>query len=397
MLIIWLGFFISISVLMILSRKNFWLALMLSAILLGSFSMSPLEIFDEIVNTLEDYSILLMALAVGIIPLIGGALEFSGLIDILIRNLRIKQNFFLAFSSALMGMLPMPGGALLSAPVIKKAGVGVPNDRQAAINIWFRHLLLLVYPFGALLPATKMAGINVYEQIVYLIPGFLLMLFLGYLFLLKDITGRMQTGSSPQPTKILTPLGIILIAPLIHVTFITLNPHRLPEFYLVCAVATSFLLSIYFGSISPYNIKKIILKMKPWKYSLIIIGMFLFLNIFKASDTPGVFETLNVPKIVLLVVIGFLLGFATGRVQLPVSILLPVYLAKYGVSLMTPVSFGIMFFSVYIGYLISPVHPCVAVSLTYFHTSLKNTVKHMIPPATIGLLAVFLIALFMIL
>ena len=137
--------------------------------------------------------------------------------------------------------------------------------------------------------------------------------------------------------------------------------------------------------------------MKPWKYSLIIIGMFLFLNIFKASATPGVFETLDVPKIFLLVFIGFLLGFATGRVQLPVSILLPVYLAKYGVSLMAPVSFGIMFFSVYIGYLISPVHPCVAVSLTYFHTSLKNTVKHMIPPAAIGLLAVFLIALFVIL
>jgi len=394
MLIIWLGFFISISVLMILSRKNFWLALMLSAILLGSFSMSPLEIFDEIVNTLEDYSIILMALAVGIIPLIGGALDFSGLIDTLIRNLRIKQNLLLAFSSALMGMLPMPGGALLSAPVIKKAGKGVSADRQAAINIWFRHLLLLVYPFGALLPTTKMAGINVYRQIVYLFPGFFLMLFLGYLFLLKDITGGMQTKSSPQPTKILKPLGIILIAPLIHVTFITLDPHRLPEFYLVCAVATSFLLSIFFGHISIHNIKKIILKMKPWKYSLIIIGMFLFLNIFTASDTPGVFETLNVPKIFLLVVIGFLLGFATGRVQLPVSILLPVYLAKYGVSLVTPVSFGIMFFSVYIGYLISPVHPCVAVSLTYFHTGLKNTVKHMIPPAAIGLLCVFLIALF---
>lgn len=394
MLIIWLGFFLSISVLMILSRKNFWLALMLSAILLGSFSMSPLEIFGKIVNTLEDYSILLLAVSVGIIPLIGGTLEFSGLIDILIRNLRIKQNVFLAFSSALMGMLPMPGGALLSAPVIKKAGVGVPPDRQAAINIWFRHLLLLVYPFGALLPTTKMAGINVYEQIVYLIPGFFLMLFLGYLFLLKDIKGRIQTASSPQPKKILVPLGIILIAPLIHITFITLDPHRLPEFYLVCAVAASFLLSLYFGHISLHNLKRIILKMKPWKYSLIIIGMFLFLNIFKASDTPGVFEVLNVPKLFLLIVIGFLLGFATGRVQLPVSILLPVYLAKYGVTFMAPVSFGIMFFSVYIGYLISPVHPCVAVSLTYFHTSLKDTVKHMIPPATIGFIAVFLVALF---
>ena len=395
MLIIWLGFFLSISVLMILSRKNFWLALMLSAILLGSFSMSPLEIFGKIVNTLEDYSILLLAVSVGIIPLIGGTLEFSGLIDILIRNLRIKQNVFLAFSSALMGMLPMPGGALLSAPVIKKAGVGVSPDRQAAINIWFRHLLLLVYPFGALLPTTKMAGINVYEQIVYLIPGFFLMLFLGYLFLLKDIKGRIQTASSPQPKKILVPLGIILIAPLIHITFITLDPHRLPEFYLVCAVAASFLFSLYFGHISLHNLKRIILKMKPWKYSLIIIGMFLFLNIFKASDTPGVFEVLNVPKLFLLIVIGFFLGFATGRVQLPVSILLPVYLAKYGVTFMAPVSFGIMFFSVYIGYLISPVHPCVAVSLTYFHTSLKDTVKHMIPPATIGFIAVFLVALFM--
>ena len=70
--------------------------------------------------------------------------------------------------------------------------------------------------------------------------------------------------------------------------------------------------------------------------------MFVFLNIFNASDVPELLGGLFLPKIVLCVFIGFILGFVTGRIQVHTSIIIPIYLANYAVS---------------------SVHPCVFVSL----------------------------------
>ena len=61
--------------------------------------------------------------------------------------------------------------------------------------------------------------------------------------------------------------------------------------------------------------------------------MFLFLNIFKASETSRVIADASFSKVFLVVGIGALLGFATGRVQVPISILLPIYLAQFGIDL----------------------------------------------------------------
>ncbi len=390
-MLIWLGFFLSIALLMLIARKSLWIALTVAAIILGSFSLSVYEIGEEILKTLIDPSILLLALSVGMIPMIGGVMETSGLMDDLVENLRMKKRLFLAFSPALMGMLPMPGGALLSAPIIKKGGKGVSNDRKSAVNVWFRHLLLLIYPLGALLATTKMAGLDLYLAILYLIPGFLLMLVLGYLFLLRDVEGKIEYGRF-KPKKLAISLGIILAAPLIHLSLMMFD-NTITEAYLLIGVSISLALALYFGRIGLNGIKNVSLKMKPWNFALIIIGMFLFLNIFEASDTPGVIASLAVSKAILLVVIGAILGFATGRVQVPVSILLPIYFSKYGVEAMMALPFALMFFSIFMGYIISPVHPCVSVSLEYFKSSFKNFLKNMMIPAAMGLFVAFIFAM----
>lgn len=340
---------------------------------------------------MTDSSILLLALSVGMIPMIGGVMETSGLMDDLVENLQMKKRLFLAFSPALMGMLPMPGGALLSAPIIEKGGKGVSNDRKSAVNVWFRHLLLLVYPLGALLATTKMANLDLCLAILYLIPGFLLILVLGYLFLLRDVKDKIEYGRF-KPKKLAISLGIILAAPLIHLSLMMFD-NTIPEAYLLIGVSISLALALYFGRIGLNGIKNVSLKMKPWNFALIIIGMFLFLNIFEASDTPGVIASLAVSKAILLVVIGAILGFATGRVQVPVFILLPIYFSKYGVETMMALPFALMFFSIFMGYIISPVHPCISVSLEYFKSSFKDFLKNMMIPTAMGLFVVFIFAM----
>ncbi|HDM78723.1 MAG TPA: DUF401 family protein, partial [Deltaproteobacteria bacterium] len=249
----------------------------------------------------------------------------------------------------------------------------------------FRHLLLLIYPLGALLASTKMAQLNLYVVMIYLIPGFVLLFILGYLFLLKDIQGKVNYSSDFRLKGLLIPLIVIFIAPLIHSSLITIFPKVLPEIFLVIGVAASLILALCFGNSRWKTIRLVWKKTGPWRFSLIIIGMFLFLNIFKASDASRIIAEATFSKTFLLVGIGSILGFLTGRVQVPVSILLPIYYSKYGTNTMTCPVFALMYFSIFMGYVISPVHPCVSVSLEFFGAQLKDFFKLLIIPVLISL------------
>ncbi len=389
---VWFGFFLALGLLLIIARWNLWAALITAAFVLGKFSLSFSQLWEQTVLTLTNPSIILLAISVGLIPVIGGAMEFGGLMDDLVNNLRLKRRSLMAFSSAFVGLLPMPGGALLSAPLIERGGKVVSGKNKTAVNVWYRHVFLLIYPLGMLLATTAMAKINLYTAMLYLLPGFILMLILGYFFLLSNIDNNRNIDRHTDIKKIVLPIVILTIAPLIHFILMMIFPNWLQEIPLLIGVTVSILLSYYFGKLKIKSFKQIVLKMKPWYFALIIVGMFLFLNIFKASETSRVIAEAAFSKIFLIVGVAALLGFTTGRVQVPISILLPIYLAQFGANAMTPLIFAIMFFSAYQGYIISPVHPCVSVSLAFFRTDLKSFYKSLAIPALIGLGFAWLVA-----
>ena len=117
----WIGFLTSLAAILIISRKNLALGLACGAVTLGLFTLPVSLLIDRIIFTITDPSVLLLTVAMGIVPMIGGAMKASGQVDSLVDNLRIKKKYLLAISAALMGLLPMPGGALLSAPILEKA------------------------------------------------------------------------------------------------------------------------------------------------------------------------------------------------------------------------------------------------------------------------------------
>ena len=111
----------------------------------------------------------------------------------------------------------------------------------------------------------------------------------------------------------------------------------------------------------------------------------MFLNIFLASKTPSLIASLDIPEAVFIVSMGAFLGLVTGRVIAPMAILIPITFSKHGVDTIAPVPFAIMFFAVFMGYIISPVHPCVTVTLEYFKVGYKDIFKRMIAPTAIAL------------
>jgi integral membrane protein (TIGR00529 family) len=389
---IWAGFLISLASILIISRINLALALISGAIILGFFTLSPATVLDRIVFTGSDPSILMLALAVGIIPVIGGTMKTNGQIDALVDNLRLPRKYLLALSPALMGLLPIPGGALLSAPILEKAGADVPGDILAAINNWFRHTLIMVYPLSAaLIVSTQIADLDIYRAILHLLPGFGVALALGYVAYLRHIDGRLVYHNRFSLRRLLVPLVVILSAPVLD--FVLKRTLAIDSLATLCGVSTALLLSLLLSRIK-INPKEVILGARPWNFSFIIIGMFLYLHIFQASDIRHQIAAIPLPPLLLAVSAGFLLGLFTGRVQLPASIILPVYLAT--APAMTPPYFAIIYIAIFFGFVVSPVHPCLVVTGEYFKVPLKDIVTRLSYPAAVIVAAVLILSVLLV-
>jgi len=387
----WVGLVVSIAVILGLARKHLPLALVFGAVVLGLFTLTPGKMIATFGQTLTDLSIILLAAAMGVIPMIGGVMKESGQMDDLVNNLRISRKGLMGLSPAIMGLLPMPGGALLSAPILERGGVGVPADLKVAINDWFRHLLVMIYPLSsALIASAKISNLNVYTAALYLLPTCAFALMLGYFFFVRKVQGVITYCGAFSLKGLLLPLGVVLSAPVLDFTLKKVFVLPVPEIATLCGVLVAFVLALILST-KRLALGTIARKMKPWNFSLIIIGMFIFLNIFKASNVAILIAMIPLPPVTLSVVMGFALGVATGRVLLPASIIIPVYLTM---GSMTPAVFATVYTSIFFGYVISPVHPCVGVSLEYFSVSLKDFLRLLAIPTLIIFIITLLISFF---
>lgn len=394
-MILWVGFGLSLLALLIVSRRDLALSMGIAALVLGGFSLPPGAFLSVLGRTISDPTVLLLAFIVGVIPLIGGVMELSGEMDRLVANLKIGLRPFLAFAPALLGLLPMPGGALLSAPVLERRAPHSPPALKAAANVWFRHILLLVYPLGpSLIASARIAHFDVYSVIPYLMIPFGVSLLLGYFFILRGVDPEPPLSSRFSPAGFFLPFLIIVIAPLLDIILKGSVRLPYPEIGTAVGVTVSLILAMSIGRLRPKRLGGVFIKMRPLKYALIILAMFAFLNVFKVSGVPERIGALNLPPLVLTVLIGPLLGLITGRIQAPISIIVPIFVTAYG-AISAP-AFALTYFAVFLGYILTPVHPCISVSLEYFDVSLWALFRRMAAPAILGLAAAVVAALFLL-
>jgi len=374
-----LAFILSVILLLLVSQRSLALAMFLAAFTLGMIAI-PNSLFPLLLGLLLDPSAIALALAVGLIPLIGEVMSETGQMDRLIGNMRIGRRAFLMLSPALIGMLTMPGGALLSAPIVDRAGGDLPRGEKAGINVWFRHILYLVYPISAnFIVATEAANLELYRPIPYLAVLLLFSLLLGYIFLLRRCHGRIEYERRFSLKDLIQPLIILLLAPIMDASIRAfLNP-QVKEAGTLIAVSSSLALAIIIGGVKPFDLRRMAVKAKPWSFAAMMIGIIFFLDVFRSSGIPELLRDLPLsPGIIYC--IAFALGFSTGRIITPAGIIFPVYISRFGS--ISPSRFALIYYGIFLGYVLTPVHPCVSLTIKMLKTEVKDYMKVMIPPVT---------------
>jgi hypothetical protein len=102
-------------------------AFLAGAVFLGLlFRMNPAEMIQSIAASAVELKTVLLAVIVGLILVLSSSLEKAGQMSRMLANFRDlipSQRLKLTIFPALIGLLPMPGGAVFSAPMVKKMGL----------------------------------------------------------------------------------------------------------------------------------------------------------------------------------------------------------------------------------------------------------------------------------
>ena len=152
-------------------------AFLVGAIALGLlFGLKAPSIVRSLGASVVDPKTLSLAVIVSLILVLSNSMEQSGQMKRLLgsfQGLLRSRAVNLAVFPALIGLLPMPGGAVFSAPMVKELGndLDLDQDRLGFINYWYRHIWEYWWPLypGVLLTAA-LAEINLWSYVVLMIP-----------------------------------------------------------------------------------------------------------------------------------------------------------------------------------------------------------------------------------
>ena len=387
-------FIVSIVAIMFFSRKSLVLGMLVGTIILGISSFS-LQIFTNIViRVVLDAETIYLSLAIGIIPIIGAVLNETGLLDEMIENVKLGRKSFLMISPALLGLLPMPGGALFSAPLVEKGGKELTPESKGSINVWFRHIFLMTYPLApALIIACELAELSMYDVLPVLFTFFIITTIIGYIALVKNISNENVSKERIVTSKFVKPLLTILLAPIVD--FMLRIFCGLRSLATLTGVMSSLIMALIVSNFPRKNMQKIISKAKPWEFFFLIILINIYQKFFVESGVSVVLESVKFNKFMILILASFLMAFALGRVSTGLIIFIPIYVLKF--STISAIELALLYYSTTLGYIISPVHPCLIVTANYFKTDVKEIIKKLAPVDIISLLlgVLMLIPIFM--
>ena len=130
----------------------------------------------------------------------------------------LSSRGLLAFIPALFGLMPIAGGALISAPYVEETSskLRIKPEMKSSINMWFRHLWMPILPLEpALILAAMLAGICLYDLILIQIPVFILYTLVGYLVFIRPLPPikhlRKKKGKVHRIFLTISPILVIIL------------------------------------------------------------------------------------------------------------------------------------------------------------------------------------------
>ncbi|PTD94139.1 hypothetical protein C9439_03585 [archaeon SCG-AAA382B04] len=359
-------------------------------------SFTPEMFVSSIAETalsVDTHNLLVLVIFINIIGLI---MERTGQIN------DVVESFKTLFSSrgtagaipTVIGLLPMPGGALMSAPIMDQPAdeLGADAEEKTLINFWFRHFIYFIYPFSPdLALAASSTEVTVTQLAIANTPIFILTTILGYFFFIRKMEKGERKHSENrllEVVKIIYWLSPILIAVLIKATTGI-------KLMFIVPIALLLLVLQNLGQLTPNKFFGYLQEGFPVKLAVAVFGIMFFRQTILMTNSLDALVSLargvGVPLelIVFFVpfLIGLVLGIGLGAIALSFPLITPL------MDMGDPLQVSALFIACYLGYLVSPVHLCLVVTKDYFDSNLKQDLIGLLKPVSFLILYLILLIL----
>ncbi len=363
-------------------------AFLIGAVLLGLlFNQRPTAIFKSIIGAVTDPKTLALAVIVGLILLLSTSMETAGQMQRLLskfRGLVVSPRLNLIVFPALIGLLPMPGGAVFSAPMVKELGAGsnLKGEQLSFINYWFRHIWEYWWPlYPGVLLGTLMADLNLMLFIFCMMPLTWVAIYLG---------GRpvraVTFGTSNKEIPERPPFGPF-IKELLPILIVIIPGVGLGMLFALIFPGLSIskeigLIPSLFGAIgwiwqtngfSAARIKEVLKNLQGIKMVYMIFTILIFKSILSDSHAVGAIGSeltlLKVPLFLIAITLPFIAGVVTGITIAVVGSTFPILIPlihSHGQSQFMLAFIMLALVSGFAGVLLSPLHLCMILSNQYF-------------------------------
>jgi uncharacterized protein len=296
---------------------------------------------------------------------------------------------------AAIGLMPLPGGAVVSAAAVKDLvkRLALRPDQATFINFWFRHLCEFAVPvYPGIIMAGVFLGVPLSFVLLHLAPIWMLMLLFGSIVSWRML--RSAPGNA-QPRVALSSIAVALFRsawPVMLVfTLVVAGLDAAPAF-LITLVAL-----IVQQRMSQDEIKAGIRYGFDPKILFLLYSVMLYKNVVESSGAAQALfiemQARSMPVYVILTALPILVGLSTGlssaMVGVSIPLVMPFLMTAEGVN-------GAAFLLAYgaggLGYMLSPLHLCLVLSAAYFRARLASVYRYLLPPAIAVLVCLVLIS-----
>ena len=371
----------SAIMILVLKRVNQALAIFAGVLALGLLTLlPPLNYVNVLMNVLGSWANYELLLSIALIGCLGNLLKDTGIMSDLMAELRkfLSPRSIVALIPALMGLLPMPGGALLSAPMIEGEAdrLGVSGEFKTFLNVAFRHIWFWVLPLSSgIIFEVRFSHLDVATVVLTQLPLFFILLLLSSVVTVATVRSKVSAdGGRVNAGLLVLSIGPIAAAVALNFVGVPIYLALLPSLLVV------FLLKRCAGG----EVCRRVYRGIPWTLVAATFGILLFRAV---SDETGaftaVFQMLQGFEVSpLLFSIGFALagGFVSALPTTAIPLIFPLVLPMLS-GMSAPVAVAVVYCSIITGYLVSPLHMCLLLTNGYYKASLPRTYLYWLPVA----------------
>jgi len=367
-------------------KWNLGLIMFVSSVFLGIlFQQGFYELATNLYLAIIDYTTLQLIGIIVLVYILSSILirtkSMEG-IEKSLQNIVSDYRLIVFFIASFLGLIPMPAGAMFSAPLLKEIGVknNMSSEEIMFFNYWFRHIWEFVWPLipGVLL-YTSVTGLDIRQVMIFQSPLVFIALIIGllwmYLSLKRKKNNEINSESPGQQWLLLFKSIWSILFIIFLVLFIKIN-------LLIALTVTTIMLVIIYREILLPKLKEIIFYDISFKVVFLVVGIMFFKQVLENTNSMEqislLFSALGINIWVILFFIPFLLGFLTGStagfVGISFPIIMPLLIQSGTLNMPMVIIAYVAGFS---GMMMSPMHLCFTVTVEYLKADILKFYKRL--------------------